>query len=110
MKTIYLIAIACILSLPSVGLSNVCVVEGERETWVTNYCLIKYETSNVKSNAIKECVKTEDAQVLIVSCEGNILLKRKICELLIERGQHSGDINACVKDEFDINEYINNDV
>ena len=110
MKTIYLTVIACILSLPSVGLSNICVVEGERENWVTNYCLIKFKTSNVKSNAIKECVKVEDAQKLIASCEGNIILKRKICELLIKRGQHSGNSNSCVEDEFDINKYIKNDV
>ncbi len=90
-----------LLTFPIIGISNVCKLDGTREDWARKLCLVKDSNLSKNHEALRKCVKVEDRKVAIHSCEGNIVFKHRICEILIQRNQFEGDVNKCLSSEID---------
>ena len=108
MKIASLTIMVSLMCIVSISEANVCFVKGDPDKWIENYCLIKHKISKTKSKIIKECIEKENSGMVIGSCEGNIIYKEKICEILIKRNKYTGNINSCIKEEININELIKN--
>lgn len=88
------------------GSANVCVVKGDPEKWKASYCKIKHQTSDLSNKLIAKCLDEINSEPQIAGCEGNIGYKKGICNILISRKQYKGNIDGCIKDEFNESNYL----
>jgi len=86
--------------------ANVCVIKGDPLQWETDYCRVKHNIADQNAREVRECLKEEDEKIRVVSCEGNIVYKTEICEILIDRKKYDGDSESCIADTLDIESYI----
>ena len=73
-----------------------CPVPGNLYQWQADYCLFKTGTDDLI--AAGPCLQRESNRWFDNACDGKLHYKQALCRLVLEAGQRSGSVEACVTD------------
>lgn len=73
-----------------------CPVPGHLYQWQADYCLFKIGTDDLI--AAGPCLQHESSRWFGNACDGKLHYKQALCRLVLEAGQQSGSVEACVED------------